>query len=131
MPMIGKTLANYKITSQLGRGDMAEVIEESKLLESSRERERNSTAGAFRLRDARSSFIQTVILLSPNTAMRDSEMRTLRWEQIDFLDSIATIPGRTNAVACYSEGFLKTVTTLFTTFVAGFEWGVIWEAVSD
>jgi integrase len=35
--------------------------------------------------------MQTVILLGLNTAMRDSEMRMLRWEQIDFLKRIITV----------------------------------------
>ncbi len=43
------------------------------------------------LKATRSPLIHPVIVLALNTAMRDSEIRMLRWAQIDFLKRIITV----------------------------------------
>jgi integrase len=43
------------------------------------------------LKATRSPLIHPVIVLALNTAMRDSEIRTLRWTRIDFLKRIITV----------------------------------------
>jgi integrase len=39
----------------------------------------------------RSPAIRPVIMLALNTTMRESEIRTLRWNQVDFLKRIITV----------------------------------------
>ena len=47
--------------------------------------------GKMDLKATRSPAIRPAIMLALNTTMRESEIRTLRWEQIDFLKRIITV----------------------------------------
>jgi site-specific recombinase XerD len=87
-----------KVAQNPNCGKAISCEEESKLLEAAKMREPDEETGRFDLKDTRSPMIHTVIVTALNTGMRDCEIRTLRWEQLDFLRRIVTVgKSKTNA----------------------------------
>jgi len=80
-----------KVAENPNCGKALSLEDEGKLLKAAKTREPDPETGKIDLKDTRSPMIHTVIQLALNTAMRDSEIRTLRWERLDFLRRIITV----------------------------------------
>jgi len=80
-----------KVTENPNCGKALSIEEENKLLDAAKMREPDPETGKIDLKETRSPLIHTVIQLALNTTMRDSEIRTLQWERLDFLRRIITV----------------------------------------
>ena len=80
-----------KVAENPNCGKALSQEEEGRLLEAAKMRKPDPETGKIDLKETRSPMIHTVVQLALNTAMRESEIRTLRWERLDFLRRIITV----------------------------------------